>query len=80
MNLAKEAAMPRIKILLHGGSFVTLRMLPRAEADEIVREIDSLTSDPNADRSGMYVKRSPEDKIAVPRSEIIGYHLRELDD
>ena len=72
--------MPRIKILLHGGSFVTLRMLPRGDADQIVREIDALTSDPNADRSGMYVKSSPEDKIAVPRSEIIGYHLRELDD
>jgi hypothetical protein len=69
-----------MKILLHGGSFATLRMLSKEDADALQRELDEITSDPSADRSGMLVKQSPEDQIAVPRSAIIGYHRREPDD
>lgn len=59
---------------------MTLRLLQKPAADAIQRELDEITNNPNASRSGMFVKSGPEDQIAVPTSVIIGYHRREVDD
>jgi hypothetical protein len=72
--------MARIKILLQGGSFVTLRRLDKAAADAIQKELADLTNVPNANRSGMFVKKSPVDEIAVPVNAIIGYARHEIDE
>ena len=72
--------MPRIKILLQGGSFVTLRQLDKSSADEIQKELVEITSNPDPHRTGMLVKKSPVDEIAVPMNSIIGYARHDFDD
>ena len=72
--------MARIKILLQGGSFVTLRQLDKSTADEIQKELTELTNNPDPRRMGMFVKKSPIDEIAVPLNAIIGYARHEFDD
>jgi hypothetical protein len=72
--------MPRIKILLQGGSFVTLRQLDKSSADAIQKELVEIAGNPDPLRTGMFMKKSPVDEIAVPVNAIIGYARHEFDE